>query len=60
MIYFLSHSSFRCLRKAGYGFEREVNEDSATITLANDLGRVNRASSKSVIKLEEIGWRRRG
>lgn len=43
--------------KAGYGSESEGDEEAATVTLASDLGRVNRASSKSAIKLQEIGPR---
>ncbi|KAF5732656.1 peter Pan-like protein [Tripterygium wilfordii] len=43
--------------KAGYGSESEVDEEAATVTLASDLGRVNRASTKSAIKLQEIGPR---
>ncbi|KAK9939042.1 hypothetical protein M0R45_015751 [Rubus argutus] len=41
--------------QAGYGFKSEVDEDSTTVTLASDLGRANRASLRSVIKLQEIG-----
>jgi ribosome biogenesis protein SSF1/2 len=29
----------------------------ATVTLSSDLGRVNRASTKSAVKLQEIGPR---
>lgn len=43
--------------KAGYGSESEADEEAATINLANDLGRVNRASTKSAVKLQEIGPR---
>ncbi|KAM0998500.1 hypothetical protein ACFX2I_008226 [Malus domestica] len=43
--------------KAGYGSESEADDEAATVTLANDLGRVNRASSKSAVKLQEIGPR---
>ncbi|XP_020584328.1 peter Pan-like protein isoform X2 [Phalaenopsis equestris] len=43
--------------KAGYGSESEADEESATVSLANDLGRVNRASTKSAVKLQEIGPR---
>ncbi|XP_008789859.1 peter Pan-like protein [Phoenix dactylifera] len=43
--------------KAGYASESEVDEDTATVSLASDLGRVNRASTKSAIKLQEIGPR---
>ncbi|CAL5437234.1 unnamed protein product [Camellia sinensis] len=40
--------------KAGYGSESEADE-AATVSLASDLGRVNRASTKSAVKLQEIG-----
>ncbi|CAL5357638.1 unnamed protein product [Camellia sinensis] len=43
----------KCLR-AGYGSESEADE-AATVSLASDLGRVNRASTKSAVKLQEIG-----
>ncbi|XP_047169148.1 peter Pan-like protein isoform X1 [Vigna umbellata] len=43
--------------KAGYGSESEADEEAATITLSSDLGRVNRASTKSAVKLQEVGPR---
>lgn len=43
--------------KAGYGSESEADEEAATVSLATDLGRVNRASMKSAVKLQEIGPR---
>ncbi|XP_031277661.1 peter Pan-like protein [Pistacia vera] len=43
--------------KAGYGSESEADDEAATVTLVNDLGRVNRASTKSAVKLQEIGPR---
>eukprot|EP00268_Persea_americana_P059438 TRINITY_DN7293_c0_g3_i1.p1 TRINITY_DN7293_c0_g3~~TRINITY_DN7293_c0_g3_i1.p1 ORF type:complete len:314 (+),score=49.43 TRINITY_DN7293_c0_g3_i1:138-1079(+) len=43
--------------KAGYGSESEVDDEAATVDLASDLGRVNRASTKSAVKLQEIGPR---
>ncbi|KAL2535290.1 Peter Pan-like protein [Forsythia ovata] len=43
--------------KAGYGSESEADDEAATVSLATDLGRVNRASNKSAIKLQEIGPR---
>ncbi|KAL0918319.1 hypothetical protein M5K25_010321 [Dendrobium thyrsiflorum] len=43
--------------KAGYGSESEADEESATVSLTNDLGRANRASMKSAVKLQEIGPR---
>lgn len=36
--------------RAGYGSESEADDEAATVTLASDLGRVNRASSKSAVK----------
>lgn len=43
--------------KAGYGSESEADDEAATVTLASDLGRGNRASTKSAVKLQEIGPR---
>ncbi|XP_057960131.1 peter Pan-like protein [Malania oleifera] len=43
--------------KAGYGSESEADDEAATVTLASDLGRVNRASAKSAVKLQEMGPR---
>jgi ribosome biogenesis protein SSF1/2 len=43
--------------KAGYGSESEADDEAATVTLPSDLGRVNRASTKSAVKLQEIGPR---
>ncbi|MED6220802.1 hypothetical protein PIB30_117868 [Stylosanthes scabra] len=43
--------------KAGYGSESEADEEAATVTLSSDIGRVNRASMKSAVKLQEIGPR---
>lgn len=43
--------------RAGYGSESEVDEEAATVSLTSDVGRVNRASSKSAVKLQEIGPR---
>lgn len=43
--------------KAGYGSESEPDDEAATVSLTSDLGRVNRASSKSAVKLQEIGPR---
>lgn len=54
--YFLN---FFCLlsERAGYGSESEADDEAATVTLASDLGRVNQASTKSAVKLQEIGPR---
>ncbi|KHN32286.1 Peter Pan-like protein [Glycine soja] len=43
--------------KAGYGSESEADEEAATVTLSSDIGRVNRASTKSAVKLHEVGPR---
>ncbi|KAK7846769.1 peter Pan-like protein [Quercus suber] len=43
--------------KAGYGSESEADDEAATVTLASDLGRINKASTKSAVKLQEIGPR---
>ncbi|KAF2315434.1 hypothetical protein GH714_039228 [Hevea brasiliensis] len=40
--------------KAGYGSESEADDEAATVTLASDLGRVNRASTKSAVKLRKL------
>ncbi|KAF3436450.1 hypothetical protein FNV43_RR23542 [Rhamnella rubrinervis] len=45
------------ITKAGYGSESEAEDEAAMVTLTSDLGRVNRASSKSAVKLQEIGPR---
>lgn len=43
--------------KAGYGSESEGDDEAATVSLASDLGRVNKASTRSAVKLQEIGPR---
>ncbi|CAJ1933846.1 unnamed protein product [Sphenostylis stenocarpa] len=43
--------------KAGYGSESEADGEAATVTLPSDIGRVNRASTKSSVKLQEVGPR---
>ncbi|GAA0186135.1 RNA metabolism protein [Lithospermum erythrorhizon] len=43
--------------KAGYGSESEADDEAAMVNLASDLGRVNRASNKSAVRLQEIGPR---
>ncbi|KAL6515975.1 hypothetical protein OROGR_019280 [Orobanche gracilis] len=45
------------LTKAGYGSESEVDDEAATVSVPMDLGRVNRASNKNAVKLQEIGPR---
>lgn len=43
--------------RTGYGSESEADDEAATVTLGADLGRVNRASTKSAVKLQELGPR---
>ncbi|XAR58441.1 hypothetical protein NMG60_11013829 [Bertholletia excelsa] len=43
--------------KAGYGSESEADDEAATVSLPSDIGRVNRTSTKSAVKLQEIGPR---
>lgn len=43
--------------KAGYGSESEADDEAATVNLPSDLGRLNQASTKSAVKLKEIGPR---
>ncbi|XP_072975119.1 peter Pan-like protein isoform X1 [Typha angustifolia] len=43
--------------KAGYGSESEPDDEAATVSLASDLDKINRASTKSAVKLQEIGPR---
>ncbi|KAJ0717758.1 putative Brix domain-containing protein [Helianthus annuus] len=45
------------MKRAGYGSESEGDEEAATVSLASDVGRVNKASTKSAVKLQEIGPR---
>ncbi|XP_078160213.1 PETER PAN-like protein [Carex rostrata] len=45
------------LTKAGYGSESEVDEEAATVSLSTDIDRVNKASNKSAVRLQEIGPR---
>ncbi|KAM3282651.1 peter Pan-like protein [Capsicum chacoense] len=45
------------LTKADYGSESEADDEAATVNLSSDIGRVNRASTKSAVKLQEIGPR---
>lgn len=44
-------------RRAGYGSESEADEEAATVSFATDLSRINRATNKSAVKLQEIGPR---
>ncbi|CAN6439834.1 unnamed protein product [Victoria cruziana] len=45
------------ITKAGYGSESEAEDEAAAVSLPTDLGRVNKASTKSAVKLQEIGPR---
>ncbi|XP_071717034.1 peter Pan-like protein isoform X1 [Rutidosis leptorrhynchoides] len=43
--------------KAVYGSESEGDDEAATVNLASDLGRINKACTKSAVKIQEIGPR---
>ncbi|KAF0923894.1 hypothetical protein E2562_007739 [Oryza meyeriana var. granulata] len=43
--------------KAGYGSESEADDEAATVSLASDVDKLNRASRKSAVRLQEIGPR---
>lgn len=43
--------------RAGYGSESEADDEAATVSLPSDVGRVNRTTTKSAVKLQEIGPR---
>ncbi|CAI9105426.1 OLC1v1004344C1 [Oldenlandia corymbosa var. corymbosa] len=43
--------------KAGYGSESEADDEAATVSLPTDLGRANRKSTQSAVRLQEIGPR---
>ncbi|KAM3292074.1 hypothetical protein ACQJBY_036161 [Aegilops geniculata] len=43
--------------KAGYGSESEPDDEAATVSLASDIDKLNRASRKSAVRLQEIGPR---
>ncbi|XP_006651325.1 peter Pan-like protein [Oryza brachyantha] len=43
--------------KAGYGSESEADDEAATVNLASDVDKLNRASRKSAVRLQEIGPR---
>ncbi|KAL3644762.1 hypothetical protein CASFOL_009942 [Castilleja foliolosa] len=45
------------LTKAGYGSESEPDDEASHVNLPTDVSRVNRASNKSAVKLQEIGPR---
>lgn len=45
------------ITRTGYGSESEADDEAAIVNLASDLGRVNKASTKSAVKLQEIGPR---
>ena len=45
------------LCRAGYGSESEAEDEAATIQLSTDIGRLNRQSQRSAVKLQEIGPR---
>lgn len=43
--------------KAGYGSESEPDDEAACVSLASDIDKLNRASRKSAVRLQEIGPR---
>lgn len=43
--------------RAGYGSESEVDDEAATVSLPSDVDKLNRASRKSAVRLQEIGPR---
>ncbi|CAL5015857.1 unnamed protein product [Urochloa decumbens] len=43
--------------KAGYGSESEVDDEAATVSLPSDVDKLNQASRKSAVRLQEIGPR---
>ncbi|KAK1650166.1 hypothetical protein QYE76_067971 [Lolium multiflorum] len=43
--------------KAGYGSESEPDDEAATVSLVSDVDKLNKASRKSAIRLQEIGPR---
>ncbi|KAJ3683706.1 hypothetical protein LUZ60_013933 [Juncus effusus] len=45
------------LTKAGCGSESEGDEEASHVSLTSDIDRVNKASNKSAVKLQEIGPR---
>ncbi|GJN07671.1 hypothetical protein PR202_ga25517 [Eleusine coracana subsp. coracana] len=45
------------MTKAGYGSESEVDDEAATVSLVSDVDKLNRASRKSAVRLQEIGPR---
>lgn len=45
------------IAKAGYGSESEADDEAAMVNLPTDIGRINKASTKSAVRLQEIGPR---
>lgn len=43
--------------KAGYGSESEADDEAAMVSLPSDVDKLNRASRKSAVRLQEIGPR---
>lgn len=43
--------------RAGYGSESEADDEAATVSLPDDVDKLNRASRKSAVRLQEIGPR---
>jgi ribosome biogenesis protein SSF1/2 len=49
---------FACpFSRAGYGSESEPDDEAATVSLVSDVDKLNKASRKSAIRLQEIGPR---
>ncbi|KAK8445950.1 hypothetical protein SEVIR_9G412800v4 [Setaria viridis] len=45
------------LARAGYGSESEVDDEAATVSLPSDVDKLNKASRKSAVRLQEVGPR---
>jgi len=45
------------VKKAGYGSESEADDEAAMVSLPSDIDKLNRASRKSAVRLQEIGPR---
>ena len=43
--------------RAGYGSESEADDEAATVSLPSDVDKLNQASRKSAVRLQEIGPR---
>lgn len=52
-----SFTYIHILARAGYGSESEVDDEAAMVSLPNDVDKLNKASRKSAVRLQEIGPR---